>query len=53
MLTHGEYSCRCLAQTLCYRMRASLVLVRDAEELFSMRLHDQAQNVSLLVVSTR
>ena len=48
LLTHGEYPCHCLAQTFCYPKRANLVLVWDAEELFSVGLPDQAQNLKIL-----
>ena len=51
LLTHGEYPCHCLVQTFWYPKRAKLVLVWDAGELFSMRLPDQAQNVTILVIS--
>ena len=40
LITHGQYSCHCLAQTLW-----------DMEELFSTKLPDQNQPVSILVVS--
>ena len=53
LLTHGEYPCHCLAQTFWYPKRANLVLVWDAEELFSMELPDQVHNMTLLVVSNR
>ena len=51
LLTHGEYSCHCLAQTFWYPKRANLVLVWDAKELFSVGLPEQAQNVTILLVS--
>ena len=51
LLTHGEYPCHCLAQTFWYPNRANLVLVWDAEELFSIGWPDQAQNVAILLVS--
>ena len=51
LLTHGEYPYHCLEQTLWYPKRANLGLVWDAGELFSMGLPDQAQIVSILVVS--
>ena len=34
LMTHGEYPCHCLAQTLWYPKRGSLVLVSDVEELY-------------------
>ena len=51
LLTHGEYPCHCLVQTFWYPKRVNLILVWDAGELFSMGLPDQAQNVTMLVVS--
>ena len=33
LMTHGEYPCHCLAQTLWYPKRGNLVLVWDVEEL--------------------
>ena len=51
LLSHGEYPCHCLAQTFWYPKRANLVLVWDAEELYSMGLPDQTQNVTILLVS--
>ena len=35
LMTHGEYLCHCLAQTLWYPKRGNLVLVWDVEELYS------------------
>ena len=49
--THGEYPCHCLAQTLWYPKRGSLMLVWDVEELYSTGLPDQNQQVSIVVVS--
>ena len=49
-MTHGMHRCHCLAQTLWYPRRANLVLVWDAEELFSMGLPDQAQDVTMILV---
>ena len=51
LLTHKEYTCQFLAQTFWYPKRANLVLVWDAGELTSVGLPDQAQNVSIFVVS--
>ena len=51
LLTHGKHPCHCLAQTFWYPKRANLVLVCDAEELFSMGLPDQAQIVKIPLVS--
>ena len=51
LLSHGEYPCHCLAQTFWYPRRANLVLVWDAEKLYSMGLPDQTQNVTILLVS--
>ena len=51
LLTHGEYPCHCLAQTFWYPKRANLTLVWNAEEVFSMGLPDQSQNVTILLVS--
>ena len=46
-LTHGEYPCHCLVQTLWYPKRGNLVLVWDVEELNSTGLPDQNQHVSV------
>ena len=43
LMTHNEYPCHCLAQTLWYPKRGNMVLVWDAEELYSTRLSDQNQ----------
>ena len=51
LMTHGEYPCHCLAQTLWYPKRGNLVLVWDVEELYSTWLPDQNQQVSIVVVS--
>ena len=51
LMTHGEYPCHCLAQTLWYPKRGNLVLVWDVDELYSTGLPDQNQQVSILVVS--
>ena len=51
LMTHGEYPCHCLAQTLWYPKRGSLVLVWDVEELYSTRLPDQNQQGSIVVVN--
>ena len=51
LLTHWEYRCHCMAQTFWYPKRANLVLVWDVEELFSMGLPDQTQNVTIMLVS--
>ena len=51
LLTHGKDACHCLAQTFWHPKRVNLVLVWDAEELFSMGLPDQTQKVNILVVS--
>ena len=53
LMTHGEYPCHCLAQTLRYPKRVSLVLVWDVEELYSTGLPDQNQQVSIVVVSAK
>ena len=50
LLTHGEYSCRCLVQTFWYPKIANLVLVCDEEEIYSMGLPDKTQNVTILLV---
>ena len=44
LLTHWEYTCHFVAQRFCYPKR-------DAAELFSMDLTEQAQNLSILMVS--
>ena len=51
LMTHGEYPCHCLAQTLWYPKRGNLVLMWDVEELYSTGLPDQNQQVSIVVVS--
>ena len=51
LMTHWEYPCQSLAQTLWYHKRRNLVLVWDVEELFSTGFTDQTQSVSFLVVS--
>ena len=45
LMTHGEYPCHCLAQTLWYPKRGNLVLVWDVEELYSTGLPGQNQPV--------
>ena len=51
LMTHGEYPCHCLAETLWYPKRGNLVLVWDVEELYSTGLPDQNQQVSIVVVT--
>ena len=51
LMTHGEYPCHCLAQTLWYPKRGNLVLVWDVEEFYSTGLPDQNQQVSIVMVS--
>ena len=51
LMTHGEYPCHCLAQTLWYPKPGNLVLVWDVEELYSTGLPDQNQQVSIVVVN--
>ena len=51
-LTHGDYPCHCLAQTVWYQDRANLCLIWDVEEIRSIGLPDHRQKVTLLVVST-
>ena len=51
LMTHGEFPCHCLAQTLWHLKRGNLVLVWDVEELYSTGLPDQNQQVSIVVVS--
>ena len=51
LMTHGEYPCHCLAETLWYPKRGNLVLVCDVEEFYSTGLPDQNQPVSIVVVS--
>ena len=50
LMTHGNYPCHYLAQTLWYPKRGTLVLVWDVEELFSSGLPGKAQPVSISVV---
>ena len=52
LMTHGEYPCHSLAQTLWYPKRGNLVLVWEVEELYSTGLPDQSQQVSIVVVSS-
>ena len=51
LMTHGEYPCHCLAQTLWYPKCGNLVLVWDVEVLYSRALPDQNQPVSIVVDS--
>ena len=51
LMTHGEYPCHCLAQTLWYPKRENLVLVWEVEDLYSTGLPDQNQQVSIVMVS--
>ena len=51
LITHAEYPCYCLAQTLWYPKRGNLMLVYDMEELFSTGLPYPNQPVSIVVVS--
>ena len=51
-ITHGEYPCHCLAQTVWYPEHTNLCLVLDVEEIRSIGLPDHQQKVTILVVST-
>ena len=51
LMTHGEYPCHCLPQMLLYPKRGNLMLVWDVDDLFSMGLSDQNQQVLIVVVS--
>ena len=51
-LTHGEYPCHCLAQTMWYPEKSNLCMIRDVEEIRSIGLPDDHQKVSLFVVSS-
>ena len=51
LLIHGKHPCHCLLQTFWYPKRANLVLFWDAGNFFSMRVPDQAQNMTRFVVS--
>ena len=50
MLTHDEFPCRCLLQTLWYPGRSSLVLIWDCGELLSMGLSDSSQPITIVIV---
>ena len=50
MLTHDEFSWRCLLQTWWHPARSNLVLFRDAGELLSMGLPDSSQRITIIVV---
>ena len=52
LMTHGEYPCYCLAQTLWYPRRGNLVIVWDVEEMYTTGLPDQNQQVLIVVVTT-
>ena len=52
LMTHGEYSCHCLAQTLWYPKRGNPGLVWDVEKLYYAGLPDKNQQVSIVVVSS-
>ena len=51
-ITHGEWPCHCLAQTVWYPEHSNLCLVWDVEEIRSIGLPDHQQKVTVLVVST-
>ena len=51
IMTHREYPCHCLAQTLWLPKRGNLELIWDVEELYSTGLPDQNQPESIVVVS--
>ena len=51
-LTHGEYPCHCLAQTLWYPEQSNICLIRNVEEIRSIELPDHQQKVTLFVVSS-
>ena len=51
-ITHGEFPCHCLAQTVWYSDHANLCLIWDVEEIRSLGLPDHQQKVTILVVST-
>ena len=51
LMTHGEYPCHCLAQTLWYPRRRNLAIVWDVEEMYTTGLPDQNQQVSIVVVT--
>ena len=51
-LTHGEYPCHCLAQTVWYPEQLNLCSIWDIEEIRSRGLPDHLQKVTLLVVSS-
>ena len=50
-LTHGEYPCHCLAQTVWYTQQSNLCLIWDVEDIRSIGLPDHQQKVTLFVVS--
>ena len=51
-ITHGEFPCHCLAQTVWYSDHANLCLIWDVEKIRSLGLPDHQQKVTILVVST-
>ena len=51
-ITHREFPCHCLAQTVWYPEHSNLCLVWDVEEIRSIGLPDHGQKVTILVVST-
>ena len=51
LMTHGEYPCHCLAETLWYPKRGNLMLVWDVEKLFSTAFPEQNQPMSIVLVS--
>ena len=50
-LTHGEYPCHCLAQTVWSPEQSNLCLIWDIGDIRSIGLSDQQQKVTLFVVS--
>ena len=50
MLTHDDFTCRCLLQTWWYPGRSNLVLIWDSKELLSMCSPDLSQPITTVMV---
>ena len=50
ILTHDEFPCHCLLQTLWYPERSNLVLIWDSGELLSMGLPDSSRPITIVIV---
>ena len=49
-LTHGDYQCHCVAQTVYYPEKSNLCLIWDLEELQAIGLSDRQQKITVFVV---